>query len=81
MTTAGRIEVSVALGCVFAILMISMLLVPNSLLPATVRYSHIREITPSNFLLGLLTGWSLTQPSEAAPLATMIATAREMAAK
>lgn len=68
MTAAGRLEVSIALGCVFAVLMTSMLLIPNPLMPQTVRYSHIREIAPSNFLLGLLIGWLLTQRRTPAPV-------------
>lgn len=61
MTTAGRLEGSVAVGCVFAVLMTSMLLIPNSLMPEAVRYTHIREIAPSNFLFGMLLGWMLKQ--------------------
>lgn len=68
MTAAGRLEVSLALGCVFAVLMTSMLLIPNPLMPETVRYSHIHEIAPSNFLLGLLIGWLLTQRRTPAPV-------------
>lgn len=60
MTAAGRLEVSVALGCAFAVLMTSMLLIPNPFMPESVRYSHIIEIAPSNFLFGMLIGWLLT---------------------
>ena len=56
MTAGGRLEASVALGCVFAVLMTSMLLIPNPLMPETVRHSHILEIAPSNFLFGMLIG-------------------------
>jgi hypothetical protein len=67
MTTASRLEVSVALGCVFAVLMTSMLLIPNPFMPETVRYVHMREIAPSNFLFGMLIGWILTQRRAVAP--------------
>jgi len=60
MTAAGRLEGSVALGCTFAVLMTSMLLIPNPFMPETVRYSHLIEIAPSNLLFGMLIGWLLT---------------------
>ena len=60
MTAAGRLEVSVTVGCAFAVLMTSMLLIPNPFMPETVRYSHLIEIAPSNFLFGILIGWLLT---------------------
>jgi hypothetical protein len=38
-------------------------------MPETVRYSHIIEIAPSNFLFGMLIGWLLTSRRAAALVA------------
>ncbi len=67
MTEAGRLEGSVALGALFAVLMTSMLLIPNPLMPEAVRFAHIAEIAPSNFLFGTLIGWLLAPRRAADP--------------
>lgn len=51
--------------------MTSMLPVPDPLMPETVRYAHMREIAPSNFLFGMLIAWLLTQRRAATPEAEL----------
>lgn len=47
----------VVLGLFFALMMNAQLLLPNGLMPDTVRLVHFAETVPSNFLLGLAVAW------------------------
>jgi len=49
----SRFTQALVIGFVLAIVMNSQLLIPNALMPQSVRISHIIETAPSNFLFGV----------------------------
>ena len=59
MLEGRRIEIALALGFTFAVLMNAPLLLPNPYMPEPVRMAHLVETASSNFILGLLVGWLL----------------------
>jgi hypothetical protein len=56
----GRLETSLALGFLFAVVMNAQLLLPNPYMPEAVRHAHLIETASSNFILGCFVGWLLT---------------------
>ena len=50
---------AISVALVFSVLMGSLLLIPNDFMPDTVRYAHLVEVSSSNFLFGLISGWIL----------------------
>lgn len=56
-----RLEIALAVGLAFAVLMNAQILLPNPFMPAAVRWVHLAETAPSNFLFGILTGWLLAR--------------------
>jgi hypothetical protein len=53
-------ETSVAIGLLFGVVMNALLLLPNPYMPEPVRMAHLVETASSNFILGVLIGWLLT---------------------
>lgn len=53
-------ETAVAIGVLFAVVMNSLLLLPNPYMPGPVRMAHLVETASSNFIFGVLIGWLLT---------------------
>jgi len=52
-------ETAIAVGLLFAVLMNSQLLLPTSLMPESVRMTHLLETASSNFILGYFIVWLL----------------------
>lgn len=52
-------EAGLAVALLFAVLMSSPLLLPNPLMPQTVRLTHLLETTSSNFIFGWFAVWLL----------------------
>lgn len=50
-------EVRLAVALLFAVLMGSLLLLPNPYMPGGIRMAHLVEVTTSNFLFGYLLVW------------------------
>lgn len=50
-------EVGLAVALLFAVLMGSLLLLPNPYMPEGIRTAHLVEVTTSNFLFGYLLVW------------------------
>jgi hypothetical protein len=61
MLKGDRLETALALGFLFAVVMNSLLLLPNPYMPESVRMSHLVETASSNFIFGVLVGWLLTE--------------------
>jgi len=59
MVKGRRLEIALALGFTFAVVMNAPLLLPNPYMPEPVRMAHLVETASSNFILGLLIGWLL----------------------
>lgn len=55
-----RWENALVVGLLFAVLLTSQLLLPNPFMPEAVRMAHLVETASSNFLFGMLTGYTLT---------------------
>ena len=53
-----RWEITLAVALVFALPALQLLF-PNPFMPEAVRWIHLAETFPSNFLFGALTGWVL----------------------
>jgi hypothetical protein len=53
-------EAGLAVALLFSVVMCSLLLLPNALMPAEVRMAHLVETASSNFLFGWLLVWTLT---------------------
>jgi hypothetical protein len=53
-------ETAVPIGVLFAVVMNSLLLLPNPYMPEPVRMAHLVETASSNFIFGVLIGWLLT---------------------
>ncbi len=60
MLKGGRLETTLAIGLLFAVLMNAQLLLPNPYMPEAVRMAHLRETASSNFVFGALVGWLLS---------------------
>ncbi|MCM3871477.1 MAG: hypothetical protein ND895_12405 [Pyrinomonadaceae bacterium] len=52
-------ETGLVVGLLFAVVMNSLLLIPNPFMPAEVRMAHLLETATSNFLFGWLLVWVL----------------------
>jgi len=63
---AGRRTGAVLVGLVFA-LPVTLLLIPNPIMPPEVRSTHFVEVASSNFLFGLATAWILTRRARGRP--------------
>jgi hypothetical protein len=57
-------ETALSLALLFAVVMNAQLLLPNPYMPEPVRMAHLVETASSNFILGWLVGWLLTQRQE-----------------
>ncbi|MBT8291675.1 MAG: hypothetical protein HKN52_09695 [Eudoraea sp.] len=56
-----RISKSILLGLLFTILGSSGLLLPNPIMPETVRMAHLLETSTSSFIWGFIISWTLWQ--------------------
>jgi hypothetical protein len=54
-----RLESSLAVATLFAVVLSSGLLLPNPYMPFAVRMAHLAETASSDFLFGLVVGWLL----------------------
>lgn len=54
-------EIGLAVALLFAVIMNSQLLLPNPLMPETVRISHLIETASSNFIFGWIVVWVLVR--------------------
>src|SRR3954471_6233610 len=79
MMKGGRLEIALAVGALFSVVMNAQLLLPNPYMPYQVRMTHLVETASSNLLFGLLVGWLLAagrgnsegpSPPRAAPVST-----------
>jgi hypothetical protein len=61
-------ETALSLGFLFGVVMTAPLLLPNPFMPDAVRMAHLLEITPSNFIFGVLIGWLLAAHRSFAPI-------------
>ena len=59
-------EAALAIGFILSFIMASGLLIPNPFMSPVIRQAHLVEVASSNFLFGLITGWILRRPFEAA---------------
>ncbi|HEU4520351.1 MAG TPA: hypothetical protein VFT12_00015 [Thermoanaerobaculia bacterium] len=58
MSKAGRLETILMTGTALAVIGgVAPLLVPNALMPDSIRWYHFIEVTTSNFVFGLILGW------------------------
>ncbi|NLJ24458.1 MAG: hypothetical protein GX354_03395 [Firmicutes bacterium] len=60
-------EINLAIALSFSIIMGTLLLIPTSIMPTSIRLGHFAEVTLSNFIFGWLVGAILQQPSKARP--------------
>lgn len=58
-------ETNLAIALSFSIIMGTLLLIPTSIMPTSIRLGHFVEVTLSNFVFGWLVGAILQQPSKA----------------
>ena len=60
MIPAARLEHALMVGIAMLVLAgVAPLVIPNPFFPETVRWVHMMEVVPSNFLFGFVTGWLL----------------------
>jgi len=65
---ANRRTAAGLVGLVFT-LPVTLLLIPNPIMPPEVRSTHFVEVASSNFLFGLATAWILTRRARGSSLA------------
>ncbi len=71
MVKGDWLEIALALGVTFSVLMTALLLLPNPYMPEPVRMAHLAETASSNFIFGILAGWLLTEHSTVAEIPTV----------
>jgi hypothetical protein len=59
MMEGRRWESNLAVALLFSVLMGFLLLMPNPIMPETIRRAHFVEVTSSNFLFGWIVAWAL----------------------
>jgi hypothetical protein len=71
----GRVERAAVAGLTLAVLGgVAPLVMPNPLMPVTIRMAHLLEVVPSIFTFGAVLAWALTRPAAlAAPTGTLAA--------
>jgi hypothetical protein len=67
MLRGTTLEISLAVGLLFAVVMSAGLLLPNPFMPAEVRITHLVETATSNLLFGVLVGWLFSRSHTAVP--------------
>lgn len=64
--SGGRLEAAIAVGLLFSVWTVQLLL-PNPFMPDAVRMSHLIETAPCNFIFGFLAGWLLSRRRKQEP--------------
>ena len=62
-TSKGKTwEKAIMIGLLFCILTASNLLIPTTIMPDSIRMSHLYEVAIPGFIFGLLVGWLMNRP-------------------